>query len=368
MVFHSIDEASLFHLGRRLDNRNLEHVIPAFSDMWLEWAGSPNQLYSDPAGEFVSDQWLSFLQGLNVTPKLSTEAWQKGRVERHGALVKEMLQRFDTEKTIQTPQELDTVLRACFQAKNSMMKYRSFSPKQIVLGTATRVPASLTSDESSSAHSLATGHDLESERFRRQLEIRNTARKAFLISDNSQAIRRALLRRSCPVRGPYQVGQMVMYWRRQPKANRREGGRWHGPAKIVAQESSSTIWVAHAHRVLRCSPESLRPASLREWQGSQQPLESMIDQQRKNDEGITHDHQEHHQPVELEYSPGTPVPTEGQPPSPHTSLQPESELFPDVPHNHSQSISSETDNLTPSPIPEISADDPGVMGETPMSP
>ena len=69
MVFHCIDEASLFHLGRRLENRNLEHVIPALSDMWLSWAGSPANVYSDPAGEFVSDQWLSFLQNHSISPK-----------------------------------------------------------------------------------------------------------------------------------------------------------------------------------------------------------------------------------------------------------------------------------------------------------
>ena len=186
-----------------------------------------------------------------------------------------------------------------------MMRSQGFSPEQIVLGKSTKVPASLMSDESTSAHNLAVGDDLESERFRKQLEIRNLARKAFLVSDNSQAIRRALLRRSCPARGPFEVGQFVMYWRRKPKANRREGGRWHGPAKFIAQESSSTIWIAHAHRILRCSPESLHPASLREWQGSKQLLESMIEQEREQIKSRPHDSNDTSRNEELEYSPGT---------------------------------------------------------------
>ena len=62
MIFHCIDEASLFHLGRRLDNRHLEHAIPAFNDMWMSWAGQPSGIYSDPAGEFRADDWLTFLQ------------------------------------------------------------------------------------------------------------------------------------------------------------------------------------------------------------------------------------------------------------------------------------------------------------------
>ena len=49
--------------------------------------------------------------------------------------------------------------------------------------------------------------------------------------DNNQAIRRALLRRFCPARGPYEIGHFVMYWVRNPKVSRLGGGRWHGPAE-----------------------------------------------------------------------------------------------------------------------------------------
>lgn len=232
VVLHCIDEASLFHLGRRLENRNLEHVIPALSVMWLWWAGNPANLYSDPAGEFCSDQWLGFLQSLNINSRLSTESWQKGRVERHGAIIKEMLHRFDTEKTSESPHEFDVAL---FQAKNAISRHKGFSPEQIVLGKSTKVPASLASDESFGPYGMVLGDDLECEHFRKQLEIRTTARKAFVSTDNDQAIRRALLRRSCPARGPFSTGQLVMYWRCQSKANRREGGRWHGPARFVFQ-------------------------------------------------------------------------------------------------------------------------------------
>ena len=348
MVFHCIDEASMFHLGRRLENRNLEHVIPAFSDMWLSWAGNPTGIYSDPAGEFCSDDWLSFLQSSNIVPKLSTEAWQKGRVERHGTLLKEMLNRYDAEKTISSPHEFDMVLRACFQAKNSLSRHQGFSPEQIVLGKATRVPASLTADESMGAHSMAVGDDLACERFRRQLEIRSLARKTFLATDNDQAIRRALLRRSCPPRGPFQAGQLVMYWKRQGKPNRREGGRWYGPAKVVSQESSSVVWVAHAHKLLRCSPESLRPASLREWHGNTQPLEQLIAPTRQEiQERSSTTPEAVEYPESVEYSPGTPVPFDQAPHSHTTSIQPESETFPEALNNPSQQATSDAEQTVP---------------------
>ena len=42
--------------------------------------------------------------------------------------------------------------------------------------------------------------------------------------------------------------------------------RWHGPATIIAIEKSKVVWLAHSGRLVRASPEQLRPASLREWQ------------------------------------------------------------------------------------------------------
>ena len=266
-VFHCIDEASLFHLGRRLETRHTEQVIPAWTQMWHSWAGNPGSVYCDPAGEFRSDQWLEQLQSWGTLSRMSTEAWQKGRIERHGQVIKRMLTRFDNEKTIESPQEFDYILQACFQAKNSLMRHEGFSPEQIVLGKSSKLPASLTSDEEVPSHAFALGEGLASERFRQQLEIRSRARQAFLLTDNDQAFRRALLRKSCPMRGPFQAGQVVMYWQKKSKANRQEAGRWHGPAKVVGQEGLSTVWISHADRLLRCSPESLRPASLREWNG-----------------------------------------------------------------------------------------------------
>ena len=270
LVFHCIDEASLFHLGKRIENRHLDHVIPTWTEFWFTWAGAPNQVYSDPAGEFRADQWLNFLQSHDVIPRVSTESWQNGRAEKHGHIIKQMLDRYDNEE-ISSPQDFDGVLQACFQAKNALARHQGYSPEQIVLGKSKKLPASLCSDESSVAHSLAIGEGLESESFRRCLNIRARARQAFILADNSQSMRRAMLRRSCPMRGPFQPGQIVMYWMKRNKPNRQEVGRWHGPAKIVCQEGQSVVWVSHSDRLIRCAPENLRPASLREW--NNQPTE-----------------------------------------------------------------------------------------------
>ena len=35
---------------------------------------------------------------------------------------------------------------------------------------------------------------------------------------------------------------------------------------MIATEGSSVVWVSHGTRIMRCAPEFIRPASLREWQ------------------------------------------------------------------------------------------------------
>ena len=142
-----------------------------------------------------------------------------------------------------------------------MSKNHGFSPEQTVLGKSTQLPASLSSGDSAAAHSLANGTDLDSHRFQEMLNKRTRARLAFIHAHNSEAIRRALLRRSCPVRGPFLPGQLVMYWSKRQRPNRADVGRWCGPAKVILQ---AIVWVSHADRILRCAPERLRPGSLRE--------------------------------------------------------------------------------------------------------
>jgi hypothetical protein len=257
-VLHVYDEASGFHLAKRLDGRNLDHAIPAFQNMWALWAGFPKSLYLDPAGEFRADRWLSFLQSHNTHVHMTAEAWQRGRIERHGAILKDMLHRLDAEQHFESTAQFDEMLTLSCQAKNQLSKQNGYSPEQVVLGKSTALPASIASDDAASAaHALALGSDLECERFRELLDRRTKARQAFILADNTEAIRRASLRQARPMRGPYAPGQLVLYWTKRHTPNRGESGRWHGPARVIVQEGNSIVWLSHADRLIRRAPESI---------------------------------------------------------------------------------------------------------------
>ena len=58
-----------------------------------------------------------------------------------------------------------------------------------MFGKHTKIPGSLTSDEDLPAHCLADAETAQGIQFRKQLEIRERARKAFVEADNDSALR-----------------------------------------------------------------------------------------------------------------------------------------------------------------------------------
>ena len=68
----------------------------------------------------------------------------------------------------------------------------------LVFGKGIRVPGSVTSDPSISAHAMAISNLPGGVRFRQDLAVREAARKAFAAVDNDQTMRSAIVQRSRP--------------------------------------------------------------------------------------------------------------------------------------------------------------------------
>ena len=263
---HFLDEGTLFHVARAcLDDAVSQ--LEAFDEAWLSWAGPPQILYVDPAREYVSDVWGERMrqEGMELRVTAADSHWQLGRVESHGSTLKDMLTRVDLAQPINDATMFKRALSQVCWAKNSLSRIDGFSPEQAVLGVARRLPASVTSDEDATSHSLADSEGPAAERFQQTLELRTAARKAFIEADNSSSLRRALLRRSRPIRHAFEAGDLVLYWRRKGGNLRRERGSWFGPARVVLVEGRNAVWLVHANKLVRASPEQLRAASMREW-------------------------------------------------------------------------------------------------------
>ena len=71
-----------------------------------------------------------------IRPIVSAAPWQRGRIERHGGIIEDMLDRIDQDQRIDSQEKFDEALNQCF----------GFSPEQAVLGRASHLPASIVSD------------------------------------------------------------------------------------------------------------------------------------------------------------------------------------------------------------------------------
>ena len=89
-VLHIIDECTHFHIGRR-SQRDIQQSIRTLQDAWTSWAGNPRCILFDAAGEFVTQEWKNFLQKENIVPVVASLSSHKGRIEKHGDLIKETL-------------------------------------------------------------------------------------------------------------------------------------------------------------------------------------------------------------------------------------------------------------------------------------
>eukprot|EP00435_Cladocopium_sp_Y103_P038988 s374_g10.t1 len=351
---HFIDEGTLFHVGM-VSGRTTEEQISTFEKAWLLWAGPCKTLYLDPAWEYVNPKWNDYLQkeNIRVTMAAGDSHWQIGRAEIYGKIIKDMLTRMDKEEPISNLQDFQKCLRQAFAAKNSLSRAKGYTPEQALLGKSRSLPASLTSDDGTSAHALAESNTPEGVRFRESLQRREQARRAFIESDNDSACRRALLRRSRPGSVEYESGDWVLYWRTIKGNPRGARGRWYGPAQVITVEQKRVIWLSHGGYLIRASPQHLRPASLREYKALPRDqhgrvMDETIDPKTRNFHSLTDVPPDD----ETNYEPSLAPSIEG----PRTNEQPEGEISPPLSLDGEESVPAE-DEL---------GDNPGNQDVVPM--
>ena len=87
--------------------------------------------------------------------------------------------------------------------------------------------------------------------FMLQLLIRQSAKEAFMQVDSSMRIRKAMLRKTTPLRGPYRAGDLVCFLKKD---------KWFGPARVLAPEGKSSFWLVHGGVTVLVAETACRPA------------------------------------------------------------------------------------------------------------
>ena len=269
---HFIDVATNFQVAQPVYRTDAEALFDAFQNCWMNWAGPCQQLIIDNETALCSDLFASMMQRCNTHLRVvaAYAHWQMGKTERHGDILQHMLQKLDHELPIDNDDQFRTALGQCCNAKNSLSRVRGYTPEILVLGKSTHLPGTLCDDEfPQPAQYLADSETSEGLLFRKSLQYRECARKAFIDADHSEQLRRAFLRRQRPHRGQFSGGTFVMFWRPGRGEN---PGQWHGPARIIIQESQHVIWLSHSSRVYRVAPEHIRLLSEKEAQDASQQI------------------------------------------------------------------------------------------------
>ena len=197
---HMIDVATNFQLAAPVFRTDAEALFESMQDFWFQWAGPCQQLVVDNMSPICSDQFAALAQGQNIHLRIiaAYAHWQNRKTERHGDIIQHMLEKFDVDKEISTDAEFRQALRLCCQAKNSMARAKGYTPEILVLGKSRKLPGGICEDILDPAKYLADAENPEGLAFRKHLELREAARKAFVQTDNSDRLRRAFLRRQRP--------------------------------------------------------------------------------------------------------------------------------------------------------------------------
>ena len=188
------------------------------------------------------------------THVLSTAAespWLNGITERHNAVISDIVDRIleDVNCSI----EVTPAWALC--AKNSLKNVFGYSLNQLVFGKNPNLPTVIGSEppalEGLSSSKLIADH----------LNCMHTAREAFIESEASDKLRRALLRKTRTATSlVYEVGDLVYYKRNDSK-------RWRGPGTVIGKDRNQ-IYVKHGGSYLRVNPCHIRPVKRNEPSGN----------------------------------------------------------------------------------------------------
>ena len=217
-ILHLIDHVSRFSAASYVTSKKADEIISKIFKTWISIFGPPQKFLTDNGGEFLNNEFIQLCESFNIVV-MTTAAespWSNGLCERHNSVLGAMLQKITAEGKC----DQDTALCWAIHAKNSLSNVHGFSPNQIALGFTPRMPCVLT--DKLPALELSTS-DIVSQ----NLDIIAKARKAFIESESSERLKRALrhnVRSSNNQK--YYTGDVVFYKRNDSK-------RWKGPAKVI---------------------------------------------------------------------------------------------------------------------------------------
>lgn len=251
-ILHMIDMWSRYSVSVYISHKRPQVIIDKLMQHWIGIFGVMRGLLFDNGGEFNSEESreVASILDIHVSTTAADSPFQNGLCERVHGIIDMMLLKLQCEYPKASVQ---TLLCWANMARNSLQMNNGFSSNQLVFGTNPNLPNIL--QENPPALEGTTS----SESFAHHLNILHAARQAFIQSESSERIRRALRHKVRASGQIFRHGDIVYY-----KRENRE--RWLGPAKVIFQDGK-VVFVRHGGVFVRVSPNRLTKAE-QDYQGS----------------------------------------------------------------------------------------------------
>ena len=255
-----LDDATTYQVLDFLENRTEECVTQALVRGWLRFFGAPDEMVVDAEGALrgVLFENLVAQSGIQLRFVPPDAHYQLGKCERHGQAAKWIARKLVNQFAAVQLDEMNRVMNMTTWAKNTMIRRCGASPCQWVFGRQPKVPTALLSDpDSVEAKSMLD----QSEAFMQLEMVRHEAMKQFLDYEFNQALRRAMLRKNRPFRGPLEIGQKVAYFRHRAQLDGEGTAEGYRQGLIIGLDPGPTgsVWLRnHRGRIVQASREQIR--------------------------------------------------------------------------------------------------------------
>ncbi|CAG2196694.1 unnamed protein product [Mytilus edulis] len=239
---HIIDLFSRLSAAAIIRRKDSQLVVDKFMQIWVSVYGAPEVgVYTDNGGEFNSQIFRDMAENLNMSVKTTAgySPWSNGIVERHNATLTETVNKIRESSNL----SWETAISWAVNAKNSLVNVYGYSPYQIVFGRNPNRPPTLVNKPP------ALEGETMSKTMGKHLVGLHEARKAFVASESSEKIRRALRKQVRPSGEKFRNGDKVYFLR---------DNQWKGPGTVIGQDNvvvfiryGGTYVRVHECRILR---------------------------------------------------------------------------------------------------------------------
>ena len=146
-----------------------------------------------------------------------------GITERHNAILDKMINKMLLHKSNKYP--IDVMVAWAVSAKNALHNYYGYSPNQLVFGKNPNYPSILVDK------AIALEGKTSSELIANHLNAMHAARQAFIQSEASEKLRRAIKAKTrVSTAVVYQPADLVYF-------KRETSNRWKGPGTVIGREN-----------------------------------------------------------------------------------------------------------------------------------